>query len=347
MLTLIIGGGIAGTTLAHYYQQDGRSFVLIDPQKSDTSSKIAAGIINPISFKRLLLGWMANEFLAEAMPFYRIQEAFLKEKIIYPASIIKALNNFDQKAWDEKAKQIEFEPFLSLEDEFIPNTPIRGRRVLQSCSIDTRTWLEGFARKLAADGKLRAEIFDYTKLQKIDQRWAYFNPAGDVEIFDQVIFAEGVGVAENPFFKHLPVVKTKGELLIAEIPRLFLKNIWNKKQFIQPMPYSSKYKIGSTFHWHDFTSQPTLAAAQELLEGINWLPYQLDISARLWGFRPTVPDRKPILGEHPEHKGLFIFNGLGAKGVLIAPYWAKRLYLHLTQQIPIAQEVHLARFKRQ
>jgi glycine/D-amino acid oxidase-like deaminating enzyme len=61
---------------------------------------------------------------------------------------------------------------------------------------------------------------------------------------------------------------------------------------------------------------------QKLMELII-IPYR--VTAQDWGFRPTTPDRRPILGSMPDSENVVIFNGLGTKGVSLAPYFSAQL----------------------
>ena len=64
------------------------------------------------------------------------------------------------------------------------------------------------------------------------------------------------------------------------------------------------------------------------------------------GVRPSSNDRRPILGAHPQQKNIYIFNGLGAKGVMLAPYFAQQLGANITAGKAIDKEASVERYYR-
>jgi glycine oxidase len=63
------------------------------------------------------------------------------------------------------------------------------------------------------------------------------------------------------------------------------------------------------------------------------------------GIRPTTRDRRPIIGTHQAFNKLHVFNGLGAKGYLLAPLLAKEFVTHLLTGAPLDPEVVINRIK--
>ena len=63
------------------------------------------------------------------------------------------------------------------------------------------------------------------------------------------------------------------------------------------------------------------------------------------GIRPTIVDRRPLLGTHKKHKQLAILNGLGTRGVMIAPLMAKKLYQFIEKGESIDKEMNINRFE--
>jgi glycine oxidase len=108
-----------------------------------------------------------------------------------------------------------------------------------------------------------------------------------------------------------------------------------------------KFKLSSTFSWEPLDWKTTESARTSLSNDFKSLfdsPFKvIDQQAAL---RPTVADRRPYLGEHPEFKNLYIFNGLGSKGVMLAPYFSKHLLEHITEGKPLLNEVDIIRHKK-
>jgi glycine/D-amino acid oxidase-like deaminating enzyme len=74
------------------------------------------------------------------------------------------------------------------------------------------------------------------------------------------------------------------------------------------------------------------------------LDCDFEIIDQLAGVRPTVRDRKPILGAHPEYKNIFILNGFGSRGVMAAPSLSKKLINLIFEKKEVDKEINLDRF---
>jgi glycine/D-amino acid oxidase-like deaminating enzyme len=159
------------------------------------------------------------------------------------------------------------------------------------------------------------------------------------------LFAEGYGLHSNPFFNYLPLDGTKGELFIIKAPNLDLNVIVNTSIFIIPLG-NNLFKIGATYHWDDKTNQPTENGKNELIAKLNEIiTCDYEIIEHSAGVRPTVKDRRPLLGTHPKHKNLHILNGLGTRGVMLAPSMAFDLYHFIENKLPLDKTIDIKRFE--
>ena len=55
-------------------------------------------------------------------------------------------------------------------------------------------------------------------------------------------------------------------------------------------------------------------------------------------------DRRPLVGQHPNHKNMYVLNGLGTRGVLVAPSMAKALYNSIEKNTSLSKEIDINRF---
>jgi glycine/D-amino acid oxidase-like deaminating enzyme len=148
----------------------------------------------------------------------------------------------------------------------------------------------------------------------------------------------------NPYFKNLPLDGTKGELFIIKAPDLNIDVIINTSIFILPLG-NSLFKVGATYNWEDKTDLPTDQGKQELIDRIKELLHcDFEIIEHLAGVRPTVNDRRPLLGTHPSHKNIHILNGLGTRGVMLAPAMALDLFNYIENQKPLDKSVNIERY---
>jgi glycine/D-amino acid oxidase-like deaminating enzyme len=161
----------------------------------------------------------------------------------------------------------------------------------------------------------------------------------------KVIFCDGIGINVNPYFSWIPVIPLKGETLtvsLSEEPEV----IFNRGVYIVPTRVEKSFMVGATYNPNDATQETTASARNELEEKLKELiKIPFTINHQNWGMRPTTPDRRPILGWHPEFKNLIIFNGLGTKGVSLAPYFSGVLAAWLEGHGEIPQAVNIERFK--
>ena len=148
----------------------------------------------------------------------------------------------------------------------------------------------------------------------------------------------------NPFFNQLPLDGTKGELFIIRAADLDLDVIINTSVFILPLG-DNLFKVGATYNWEDKTNEPTTHGKQELIDRIKEiLNCDFEIIEHFAGVRPTVKDRRPLLGTHPQHANFHILNGLGTRGVMLAPTLAKDLYDFIEKGKPLDKTIDIKRY---
>lgn len=342
---IIVGAGIAGASFAETAFQERKSFVVVSDD-SQNSSVVAAGIYNPVILKRFSLPQDAKAHLDYIGPFYnKIQErlgvVFMHQVSVYR----KFFSVEEQNNWFEAADKPALEPFLSTDivHTHYPclKAPFGYGRVLHTGYMDTISYLNAYQSFLEQQECFVAERFDYSALTVNEGFVAY----KDIKA-RHIVFAEGFGIHSNPYFNHLPLDGTKGELLLIKAPELKLDAIVNASIFILPLG-EDMYKVGATYEWYDKTAMPTEAGKEELLEKLNEvISCDYEIVDHQAGIRPTVKDRKPLIGTHPQHKRLHLLNGLGTRGVMLGPPMARQLFEAIESGRPVPKAVSLERFKR-
>ena len=340
---IIVGSGLAGIAFAEKALQENKSVVLFDNQ-SQSSSKIAGGLYNPVILKRFSEVWQAQEQLKLLDDFYQALELKLNIKVDYKIPILRKFFSIEeQNNWFAASDNKNLAPFLSLnllsKKYKGIQSPFDYGQVLQTGYVDTATLLDAYKEYLKQNNLLLQETFDYNALFIQTDCLEYKNVKAK-----NIVFAEGFGMHSNPFFNYLPLDGTKGELFIIKAPDLDLDVIINTSVFILPLG-NHMFKVGATYNWKDKTNLPTAEGKLELLARINEiLECDFEIIEHFAGVRPTVRDRKPLVGTHPNQKRIHILNGLGTRGVMLAPSMAKALFESIENQNQLGKEIDIKRF---
>lgn len=220
------------------------------------------------------------------------------------------------------------------------DSPFGFGEVFHSGYVDTGLLLRTYHDFLKSISALSENTFDHQKLQLRHDMVVYEHSEAR-----HIVFAEGYGMVSNPFFSALPLDGAKGELLLIKAPGLNLGVIIKTDIFILPLG-NHIYKVGATYNWEDKTNTPTPAAREELLVALKEvIRCDFEIIGQQAGIRPTVKDRRPLLGTHPSHDSIHLLNGLGTRGVMLAPAMAQLLFDHIEHQAAIDSHISIKRFR--
>ncbi len=340
---IIVGSGLAGIAFAETCLQNNKSIMVYD-NNSQTSSTIAAGLYNPVILKRFSGLQDAQKQIDLLNVFYKAVEDKLNIKFDFKIPILRKFFSIEeQNNWFIASDKPDLSPFLSLnliKKQYSGiDSPFDFGEVLQTGYVDTALLLKLYQSYLSKKETLINESFDYNNLIFDDDCITYNKLKAK-----HIVFAEGFGIHSNPFFNNLPLDGTKGELFVIKAPNLDLNVIVNTSVFILPLG-NNLFKVGATYNWSDKTNIPTEEGKQELIDRIKEiLNCDFEILEHFAGVRPTVKDRKAMLGTHFEHKNMHILNGLGTRGVMLAPTMAKVLFENIEFGIPIDSSINIERF---
>jgi glycine oxidase len=344
---LIVGQGLAGTLLAHFLKAENQSVHLIDSNYERAASKVAAGITNPITGRFFVKSWRVEELIPFADAFYKKLEAEIGVKFHHKKNFLRALEDAGaENDWLAKTANEGYERYLADEadaSEFEGKIqPVYGfGEVRDAAKTDIKLLVETCRDIFEKEGILCSEKFDY---QQID----FENDAVLYKEFKakKIIFCEGAKGAENPFFDYLPFRLSKGEVLIVEIPNSNFEKMLKHHIFLVPMG-ENRYWVGS-FYERDYQDDlPTEDGRKSLLENLKaTLDVPFEVIEHLSAIRPTITDRRPFLGLHPEIPTLAIFNGLGAKGASLGPFFAKQMTDFLVHNKEVEWEVSVEKRTR-
>lgn len=340
---IVVGLGLAGISFCETLKKNKKNFLVFD-DTSQQSSGVAGGMYNPVILKRFTEVWKAKEQLSLAIPFYKNIEENFSIKLNYKVPVYRRFTSVEeQNMWFEAADKPSLQEFLST--KLIKNTnqyidaEFGYGEVLETGRIDTAKLQDVYKEYLIENNQIRFEKFEHNALQFENENLIYKG----IKV-KNIVFADGFGLKSNPFFDYLPLNGTKGELLTIIAPDLNIDYVIKSSVFIIPLG-EGFYRVGATYKWKDKTNIATEEAEKELLDKLNtFLKCDYEVISHVAGIRPTVTDRRPLIGTHPKHSNVHILNGLGSRGVMIAPYVADQLYNHIENNIPLEKEIDIKRF---
>ncbi len=345
---LIYGRGLAGSWMAYELHKRGLNVNIVDDGATDTSSRIAAGLINQVNGSRPILGWNSEVILPHAWKAYAELEQFLGVKVWTDRRIRRVfLTEKDALLWQnavDRGLHVEWSP--------LPNILADGVRA-------------DFGGVEYAGATIETNLLIDTLSQTINHQPSTTNhEPPTIDDFDLVIWCTGWKASQHPLWSWLPFQPVKGEILDAEvegaIDAVYLRGVWIIPTFVEEQRVaSSEYpgtldagrrtsiRIGSTHDWDDLTSTPTEQAKHVLMEkATEILGREIHVVGQRAAVRPAAQSKRPYIGIHPEHPKHAIVNGLGAKGSMWAPWAAQHLAEHVLHGAPLDEEVNVLRWWR-
>ena len=328
----IIGQGLAGSILAYFLLKEGQNVQIFDNPDIPSSSKVAAGIYNPVTGKRLVKTWLADDIFPFLEDFYPQLEKELNAKFFFPMPIFHPFPDVaTQRFFKSDHIPDSFFDFCSLEFENIHrkeilNSSLGGITMKHAGWVDLKVMLKAFSGYFLE----RNILTETTFIPKTTNA--------------TTIFCEGYNGKFNPHFNYLPFNPVKGEIVDIEIQNLDLQEIINQGVFVIPLG-ENKFRLGATYKWDVLDFVSTEEGATILTEKYQKLMKpEMRIFSKQAGVRPATKDRRPFLGMHPEIENVGIFNGFGSKGVSLAPFFGKQFVNFLVYQKELHTEVNINRF---
>ncbi|AFM03335.1 FAD dependent oxidoreductase [Bernardetia litoralis DSM 6794] len=364
---LIIGQGLAGSILAYTLLEKGKKVLVLDEPKLQNCSKIAAGICNPITGRNLVRTWKSRELFTFLNDFYPKLEKQFNSNFFFSVPIYRPFQTLEQQqdwsAQEEKATEEVIYPKNPLFEKNV-NEPLGGLLIKNGGHLRTDIFLEAIKKYLIEHNAYQEKLFDFDDLMLNDKatKESYQKVVYQDIKANHIIFCRGVLDKTNPFFDKLPIAPAKGEILHIDFDKIEENKSHQNQEMIRKLnqfilnkgcwlvPFKDKiiennlnnkvngldenvittFRTGSTYNHDDLTLKPTEEARQEIetkLKGVLNLDYQ--VTKQEVGIRPSTRTRYPLMGTHKDYPQMSIFNGFGAKGVSMIPYFANEFVEHL------------------
>ena len=341
---LIMGQGLAGSCLALQLFQCNVPFRVVDVPRLSNSSKVAAGLLNPLIFRYYTLSWRAVNYLDYSKEFYRKFALVQGISLLHEIPLLRIFGRDESVLWSEKAIKAPFSKFMNpqiiadLDDlrlEF-------GAGIVSAAAwIDTALFVSEVRQFLKSRNLLMEHEWDYARIASDDASAAY-----DGTPYRCIVFCEGYRAKHNPFLAEIPFRPVKGDVITVRISNFRCNYIINKNFFLVPLGHDM-FRLGSSYVWDFEDEQPDPEAAQKLLTDLKtFINKDVDVIQHQAGIRPAIADRRPVAGRIPGFNNLFVFNGLGSRGGLLAPPLAHYMANLISGNNTTDPEVEPSRFLR-
>jgi glycine oxidase len=339
---IIVGLGLSGAAMALQLIRRGKKVVVFDLPSDNRASMVAAGLFNPVSGKMMTKSWRADDLFPYLADFYTEAEQLTSQRFFHPGPVYIPFRSVEeQNDWTGRSVDESIMPYIgqiytssAFGGQVIDNL---GGILLKQCGhLNVVAYLHAVRGFIQKEAVIREQM-NYETL-RVERDFIYCD---DVRA-DSVIFCDGLHAKTNPLTRWMPVHPLKGETIDVRFSRE-LSMIYNRGVYAVPSG-NGVYKVGATF---ERSSTPGTSATgreqlEERLKALTKVPYA--VVAQNWGVRPTTRDRRPIIGQHPQHSKVFVFNGMGTKGVSQAPYFSMVLADAITRGTQIPQDVNISRF---
>jgi len=338
---LIVGQGLVGTVLAHELIRRKKTILIIDQFNPTSASRTAAGLFNPFVFKWITKSWIADTLLPLLLETYGDIEATINKSVLHQNGIVRVITSLKEAdRWERKISRADYAAHIGDELTNLPDPALRSHfghiHIKTAGWLDISSMIDNYRERLLKNDQLIDDTFNHDALDPESETYKNVK-------FSHIVFCEGAGADQNPYFNHLAFKHTKGEVLDISVPEIELQHCLNYGQFIVPRK-NGVFRTGTTYDWKELNSSPSEEGKEKILrnhrEFFGGQPKVLDHKA---GIRPTAADRRPFVGRHPQHPSLSILNATGSKGVMLAPWCVQQLVEHLINGEPLHPEIDVNR----
>ena len=325
---LIVGHGLVGCALALTCYRRNISFRLVGYPQPGEASMASSGLIAPITGRRYVKAWRIDEYVSTALDFYRWSEELLGNDYFFPVEIIRFLSSEEaRRAWEKRLEDPEYDAYVSNKKYQLLDEMDRPYGILTGgYRLDTPGWVTATRRFLLDKGlfEILSEPFDTN------------SQTAGIKVFTTGALDPNVSMG---------IIPNKGESLILSMPDWKIPLIIKEDVFIVPLNEDHLFWVGSHYEPWPENAFPTEEAKRRILEAIRKVYNgRLEIISHMAGIRPTVDDRRPLIGAYPGRPGQYIFNGVGTKGASLAPFWSEQLIAHIFQGLTLSADVFPGRY---
>lgn len=323
---LIVGQGLAGSILAWQLKKRSCDVFIVDSGHSVTASRIANGLINPLTGRNLSLSWKFPVLLSTALKLYREIESHFGISILQDVSLyrlipdLNSMNRWLLRSGDpDVALYLPEQQAIDLKSPGL-NQTLKYLKINHSYQLNTSVLLDQMKKFFLQQGVYRCDFVNMDDIEPETAAWKQ-------EYFDCIVFCEGAAGIRNPFFHSLPFRLNKGECLHLKFSQLDFGGILNGDGVLGKVPGTSDvWYAGSTYYNQFDDDQPSETGQTEILRKVSRFYSDFPVLLQhLSALRPSTANRRPFLGKHPVYDKLYMFNGMGTKGASLIPHFSEQM----------------------
>jgi len=346
--TVIVGQGLAGTLLAWALIERGQRVLVVDREDAVSASKVAAGIVTPVTGQRLVKTWRLEEMMPTATEFYLRVEKLLGQQFFRRRPILRLLaSEVEVQRWERRKEDAEYSDWVGDTQPAVGKFSAEfGAFEMPGAHLDVAAFLSASRQWFAERGMYRCgEVPAIAGAIDVRSDGVTVRELGVSA--DEIVFCQGWRGGEGDWFDWVPFRSAKGEILELEIDGLngAPDRIVNRGGWLMPMA-NGRFRSGATYDWDQLDELPTEAGRIDLegrLQAMLATGVEFSVCDQLAAVRPVIRESKALMGRHPaaELRRVGFFNGLGSKGVLYGPYFAQQLSANLMDDAPLEAELDL------
>jgi len=346
---LIIGQGLAGSTLALELLRRDQSVLVIDRRDQGSSSRVAAGLITPLTGKGMNPAWRQEEYLKKAVDFYHTLEKESDRKFYHKTPVIRLFGNEkEREKWEAKGCDHDQWAYNAgrIEGPFVSDHG--GLEMPDGAWLDTVVFLQVIQDRLMDAGAWREGDFSEEDVVFENDRVSWQDISAGKIILCQGAYGLSGVERDKTWFSYLPHRSAKGEILSLWVGGLDETKRYHGNGWLAPRA-GGMWKAGANYDWENLNSIPTEKGKEEVLTKLRtWLKEEdvpMEVIEHEAGVRPIIRNSCPVVGFHPEMPQVGFFNGLGSKGSLMAPAVAEHFAQHLCGECDLDTELSLEGFQ--
>jgi len=340
---LIIGQGLAGSTLAMELLARGQKLLVVDRLDKGSSSRVAAGLVTPLTGKGMNPAWRQAEYLPQAVSFYQALEKETGEMFYHPMEVVRLFGSEKEQAkWQGKAEEHQrWAHDADLENDQL-NAEHGALSMRDGAWLDTKKFLEVVRRRLLKESAWREADFSEADVH-FSERGVHWQ---DVTAKKIILCQGAYGLGNGGWFGDVSHRSAKGEILTLKMDGLESNKRYHANGWLAPRG-DGVWKAGATYEWKQLDSEPTDQGRDGVLRKLStWCPFGAEVIDHEAGVRPIIRNSRPVIGFHRTYSKIGFFNGLGSKGSLMAPAVAAHFADVLTGVCDIDPELVLSIAKK-